>query len=37
MDNEQPHLDLHRKLAIDLFNHTWDLLDKEKRSPVETD
>jgi len=37
MDNKQPQLDLHRKLAIDLFNHTWNLIDKENRSPDGTD
>jgi hypothetical protein len=29
--------DLHRKLAADLFNRTWDLLDKEDRTPEEAD
>ncbi len=27
----------HRQLAADLFNHTWELLDKEKRSQAEND
>lgn len=29
--------DIHRKLAVELFNLTWDLMDKTDRSPVETD
>ncbi|MFQ5908230.1 MAG: hypothetical protein ACE5JE_05330 [Thermoplasmata archaeon] len=27
----------HRKFAVDLFNHTWDLLDKENRTEEEDD
>jgi len=27
----------HRQLAVDLFNHTWELLDKEERSQAEDD
>lgn len=29
--------EMHRKIAINLFNHTWNLLDKEKRSIEEND
>ena len=29
--------ELHRKFAVDLFNRTWDLLDKEERTPEEAD
>jgi hypothetical protein len=29
--------ELHRKFAVDLFNQTWDLLDKEDRTPKEAD
>lgn len=28
---------LHKKLAINLFNQTWDLIDKEQRTQKETD
>ncbi len=27
----------HRKMAVDLFNYTWSLLDKQKRTPSEND
>ncbi|RXI96318.1 hypothetical protein DS745_21585 [Anaerobacillus alkaliphilus] len=29
--------ELHKKLAIDLFNHTWDLIEKIDRSKLEDD
>jgi len=29
--------DLHKKFAVELFNRTWDLLDKEDRTPEEAD
>jgi hypothetical protein len=29
--------DIHKKLAIDAFNLTWDLLDKENRTPEDDD
>lgn len=33
--NEDPTL--HRQLGIDLFNHTWELLDKPNRTRDEDD
>ena len=27
----------HRELAVELFNRTWDLMDKQDRTPAETD
>ena len=27
----------HREFAVELFNHTWDLMDKTDRTPAETD
>jgi len=27
----------HRQLAVDLFNHTWELLDKSERTQAEAD
>jgi len=27
----------HKKMAVDLFNRTWDLLDKSERTPEEND
>jgi hypothetical protein len=29
--------ELHRRFAVELFNRTWDLLDKEDRTPEEAD
>lgn len=29
--------EVHRRLGIELFNHTWDLLDKANRTPQEAD
>jgi hypothetical protein len=29
--------DLHKQFAVDLFNQTWDLLDKQERTPEEAD
>ncbi len=29
--------DCHKKLAVDLFNHTWELLDKPDRTPADDD
>ena len=34
---KDPTHELHKKLAVDLFNLTWDLLDKEDRTPEEAD
>ncbi|HSF81110.1 MAG TPA: hypothetical protein VLA49_07745 [Anaerolineales bacterium] len=34
MDDEQK---IHRKFAVDLFNYTWDLLDKPQRTKQEND
>lgn len=28
---------VHRQLAVDLFNHTWELMEKESRTPDEAD
>ena len=36
MSNEEMKT-THRKFAVDLFNKTWDLLEKEDRSQMETD
>jgi DNA-binding transcriptional MerR regulator len=35
----EPELDAagHRRLAVDLFNHTWTLIEKEERTPAEID
>jgi hypothetical protein len=33
----QKQPDIHRKLAVDLFNMTWDLMEKSDRSQAETD
>ena len=35
-ENAQAH-DLHKKFAVELFNRTWDLLDKEDRTQEEAD
>jgi hypothetical protein len=35
-ENKQAY-DLHKKFAVDLFNQTWDLLDKEGRTQEEAD
>lgn len=36
-EKKAPEYDLHRKLAVDLFNHCWDLIEKKDRTPEETD
>ena len=36
-ENETPKQEWHRKFAIDLFNLTWALLDKEEQTVVEND
>jgi len=36
-DDKVAEQELHRKFAVDLFNRTWDLLDKEDRTPEEAD
>ena len=36
-DDKVTEQELHRKFAVDLFNRTWDLLDKEGRTPEEAD
>jgi hypothetical protein len=41
MDDVQPGMmteeQFHKKMAVDLFNRTWDLLDKTERTPEEND
>jgi hypothetical protein len=36
-DDKSTERELHRKFAVDLFNRTWDLLDKEDRTPEEAE
>lgn len=36
-EEKQTEQDIHRKFAVDLFNHTWNLLDKADRTPEEDD
>ena len=36
-EDKSTEQELHRKFAVDLFNRTWDLLDKEERTPEEAD
>ena len=35
--NSQPPHSLHKQMAIDLFNHTWSLMDKPERTQQEID
>jgi hypothetical protein len=37
MDESAPREDVHKKLAVDLFNLTWNLLDKKDRMKEEDD
>jgi hypothetical protein len=36
-NDKKTEQEYHRKFAVDLFNRTWDLLDKEDRTPEEAD
>jgi hypothetical protein len=36
-DDAVKDVELHKRLATSLFNHVWDLLDKEDRTPEEED
>ncbi|MCC7355249.1 MAG: hypothetical protein IT330_16010 [Anaerolineae bacterium] len=36
-NGEQPTVEQHRRLAVDCFNRTWDLLDKKQRAREEDD
>jgi len=36
-EQDKPIADLHRRFAVDLFNLTWDLLDKPERTPEQDD